>query len=175
MWSRGTDVQLYIGQADYKIAANADTNWNDPREMTDHLAFAARLQRVRARALQRRAGAGQQAGRHRHLRGRALRPPGAGADHDPPAGQAAAVPGGHVGHPRRGGGGHLRWRQPADGVGPFGKATSYAIYRFDGTRLPGACATSADATHLIGTVRARAATVLCGHHGASPASATPTW
>ena len=26
----GTDVQLYIGEADYKIDANADPNWLDP-------------------------------------------------------------------------------------------------------------------------------------------------
>ena len=30
----------------------------------------------------------------------------------------------------------LRWHQPADGLGPFGTATSYAVYRFDGTTVP---------------------------------------
>lgn len=37
--ARGKDVNLYIGQATYKIAANADTAWNDPREMVSHLEF----------------------------------------------------------------------------------------------------------------------------------------
>ncbi|MGC4855795.1 family 10 glycosylhydrolase [Micromonospora sp. DT4] len=63
-------------------------------------------------------------------------------------------PGGHQGRPGGGADGvRLTWRQPADGRGPLGTATSYAIYRFDGTTLPGQCAT-ADATGLVDTVRA---------------------
>src|SRR5690606_29935428 len=33
----------------------------------------------------------------------------------------------------------LRWHDTASGVGPFGKVTSYAIYRFEGKAFPGAC------------------------------------
>lgn len=47
----------------------------------------------------------------------------------------------------------LSWRQPADGMGPLGTAASYAIYRFDGHGLAGRC-DFADASHLVGTVRA---------------------
>ena len=40
-WSdqvRGTDVQLYIGQATYKVEISTqDPAWQDPREMTEHL------------------------------------------------------------------------------------------------------------------------------------------
>jgi hypothetical protein len=47
----------------------------------------------------------------------------------------------------------LNWRQPADGAGPLGSATSYAIYRFDGTGPVDRCGL-ADASHLVDTVRA---------------------
>jgi hypothetical protein len=40
----------------------------------------------------------------------------------------------------------LRWVQP------LGRATSYAVYRFDGLTLPGRCG-FADAAHLVGTTR----------------------
>jgi uncharacterized lipoprotein YddW (UPF0748 family) len=148
----GTDVQLYIGEADYKIAMNADTNWNDPREMTDHLAFAkdynvdghVHFSAVQVRA--NRLGATDiYAAEHysrpalvptmSHLPSKPmLFPVITSATRD----AAGAVT--------------LRWRQPADGIGPFGKATSYAVYRFDGTTVPSAC-DFADATHLLGTVR----------------------
>jgi uncharacterized lipoprotein YddW (UPF0748 family) len=154
-WSdvvEGTRVQLYIGEADYKIAANFDTNWNDPREMTDHLAFAKDYNvsgHVHFSAVQVRAnklGATDiYAAEHyskpalvptmTHLpRKPLLFPVVTGAQRD----ASGAVT--------------LRWRQSADGVGPFGKATSYAVYRVDGTRLPSAC-DLADATHLLGTTR----------------------
>jgi hypothetical protein len=51
----------------------------------------------------------------------------------------------------------LNWLQPADGAGPLGTATSYAIYRFDGTGLADRC-DFADAAHLVDTVRADADT-----------------
>ena len=38
--SRGTDVQLYIGQATYKVGISTqDPAWHDPQEMTRHLLF----------------------------------------------------------------------------------------------------------------------------------------
>jgi hypothetical protein len=45
----------------------------------------------------------------------------------------------------------LAWTPIASG-GPFATVTSYAVYRFDGTRAQPRCAFG-DAKHLIGTVR----------------------
>ncbi|MDG4824526.1 family 10 glycosylhydrolase [Asanoa sp. WMMD1127] len=149
----GTNVQLYIGEADYKIAANADTNWNDPREMTDHLAFAKGYNvsgHVHFSAVQVRAnklGATDiYAAEHyahpalvptmSHLPSKPLLFPVVTSASRDSAGVVT-----------------LRWKQPANGAGPFGKATSYAVYRFDGIRVPTAC-DRADATHLLDTVRA---------------------
>jgi uncharacterized lipoprotein YddW (UPF0748 family) len=148
----GTRVHLYIGEADYKIDANFDTNWLDPREMTDHLAFARDYEvdgHVHFSAVQVRANklgatdiyAAEHYSRPAlvprmpHLPSKPLLfPVVTGASRD----DTGAVT--------------LRWRQPADGVGPFGKATSFAVYRFDGTRIPRAC-DLADAENLLGTVR----------------------
>ena len=148
----GTDVQLYIGEADYKIAANADTNWNDPREMTDHLAFAQDYNvsgHVHFSAVQVRANklGATDIYAAEHYAHPALVPTMTHLPHKPllfPVVTSATRDGA--------GAVTLRWRQPADGIGPFGKATSYAVYRFDGTRIPSAC-DLADATHLIGTTR----------------------
>ncbi|GIF70467.1 lipoprotein [Asanoa ishikariensis] len=148
----GTDVQLYIGEADYKIAANADTNWNDPREMTDHLAFARDYNvsgHVHFSAVQVRANklGATDIYAAEHYAHPALVPT---MSHLPAKPLLFPV----VTSASRDGAGAvtLRWRQPANGIGPFGKATSYAVYRFDGTRIPNTC-DRADADHLIGTVR----------------------
>jgi hypothetical protein len=148
----GTDVQLYIGEADYKIAANADTNWNDPREMTDHLAFARDYNvagHVHFSAVQVRANklGATDIYAAEHYAHPALVPT---MTHLPAKPLLFPV----VTSASRDGAGAvtLRWRQPANGIGPFGKATSYAIYRFDGTRVPSVC-DRADARHLIDTVR----------------------
>ncbi|HTF12347.1 MAG TPA: family 10 glycosylhydrolase [Asanoa sp.] len=149
----GTNVQLYIGEADYKIAANADTNWNDPREMTDHLAFAEDYNvsgHVHFSAVQVRDNklGATDIYAAEHYAHSALVPTMTHLPHKPlmfPVVTSATRDGA--------GAVTLRWHQPLDGVGPFGKATSYAVYRFDGTRIPNAC-DLADATHLIGTARA---------------------
>ena len=107
---------------------------------------------ARQRALLRRAGAGRPARRRRHLRRRALLPSGAGADHGAPAGASRCCARHHPGRADHRGV-RLRWRQPADGKGPLGTATSYAIYRFDGPGRAAGC-DLADAAHLVGTVRA---------------------
>jgi uncharacterized lipoprotein YddW (UPF0748 family) len=154
-WSdvvEGTRVQLYIGEADYKIAANADTNWNDPREMTDHLTFARDHHvsgHVHFSAVQVRSNklGATDIYAAEHYAKPALVPAMTHLPHKPLLFPLVA------GAQRDGSGAvSLRWRQPADGVGPFGKATSYAVYRVDGTRLPSAC-DLADATHLLGTTR----------------------
>src|ERR1041384_3168901 len=120
-WSEvvaGTRVQLYIGQADYKIADPAQpAPWQDPAEMSRHLTFnrdypqvagnvhfsavQARANRLGAargclpagggeRALQRGPGPGQPARRDRRLRRRALLPARPDTDHAAPAGRAPA-------------------------------------------------------------------------------------
>ncbi|MEV4758962.1 family 10 glycosylhydrolase [Micromonospora sp. NPDC049559] len=156
-WSevvRGTDVQLYIGQADYKIGDPAQpAAWQDPDEMTRHLVFNRDYPEVAGNvhfsAVQVRANRLGATDRY------------AAAQYSRPA-LVPAMP--HLaarpllfpvvtGASRRTDGVRLTWRQPADGVGPFGRATSYAVYRFDGIRIPPACG-FADAAHLVATVRA---------------------
>ncbi|MFG1881448.1 glycoside hydrolase family 10 protein [Micromonospora sp. NPDC049102] len=151
---RGTRVQLYIGQADYKSGDPAyGPYWQNPRELSDHLTLHRSYPEVQGNvhfsAVQVRAnrlGATDiYAAEHYsrlalvpampHLPAKPLLPP-----------VVTRVT-------READGVRLTWRQPADGRGPLGTATSYAIYRFDGTTLPGRCATS-DATHLVDTVRA---------------------
>ena len=152
---RGTDVQLYIGQADYKSGDPAHgPYWQDPREMSDHLTLNRSYPEVPGNvhfsAVQVRAnrlGATDIYAAEHYSR------PGAGADHAPPAGQAAALPGGHQGDPagRRG---------PAapGGSRPTASARSAPPPRTRSTgstapQLPGRCGI-ADAAHLVDTVRA---------------------
>ncbi|MFF3851834.1 family 10 glycosylhydrolase [Micromonospora sp. NPDC002575] len=151
---RGTRVQLYIGQADYKSGDPAyGTYWQNPRELSDHLtlnrAYPEVLGNVHFSAVQVRAnrlGATDlYAAEHYSLP--ALTP---AMPHLPAKPLLAPVV---TGAQRQADGVRLSWRQPADGVGPLGRATSYAIYRFDGTGPAGACG-FADASHLVGTVRA---------------------
>ncbi|MCX4469863.1 hypothetical protein C5N14_01475 [Micromonospora sp. MW-13] len=151
---RGTRVQLYIGQADYKSGDPAyGSYWMNPRELTDHLtlnrSYPEVLGNVHFSAVQvkaNRLGATDTyAAEHysrpalvpamRHLPAKPLLPPVL------------------TGAARTDDGVRLSWRQPADGKGPLGTAASYAIYRFDGTGLVGKCG-FADASHLVGTVRA---------------------
>ncbi|MEV4533085.1 family 10 glycosylhydrolase [Asanoa sp. NPDC049518] len=148
----GTKVHLYIGEADYKIAANADTNWNDPREMTDHLAFAKDYNvsgHVHFSAVQVRANklGATDIYAAEHYSRPALVPT---MSHLPAQPLLFPV----VTSARRDSAGAvtLQWRQPANGVGPFGEATGYAVYRFNGIRVPTGC-DRADADHLLGTVR----------------------
>ncbi|MEV6814838.1 family 10 glycosylhydrolase [Micromonospora sp. NPDC051296] len=151
---RGTRVQLYIGQADYKSGDPAyGSYWMNPRELSDHLtlnrSYPEVLGNVHFSAVQVRANrlgaTDSYAAEHYsrpalvpampHLPAKRLLPPVV---------TAAERNGEEV---------RLGWRQPAGGVGPFGTATSYAIYRLDGTRASTGCAL-ADATHLVGSVRA---------------------
>ncbi|WP_405116094.1 family 10 glycosylhydrolase [Micromonospora sp. NBC_01405] len=151
---RGTRVQLYIGQADYKSGDPAyGSFWMNPRELSDHLTLNrsypevlgnSHFSAVQVRA--NRLGATDiYAAEHYsrpalvpampHLAAKPLLPPVV------------------TGAQRQDDGVRLSWRQLADGVGPLGKAASYAIYRFDGNGLVGKCG-FADASHLVGTVRA---------------------
>ncbi|MFC0503645.1 glycoside hydrolase family 10 protein [Micromonospora costi] len=151
---RGTKVQLYIGQADYKSGDPAyGTFWMNPRELSDHLTLNRSYPEVQGNvhfsAVQVRANrlGATDIYAAEHYSRPALIPTMSHLPSKPllmPVVTRSA---------RDDDGVRLSWRQPADGVGPFGTATSYAIYRFDGVTLAGAC-DLADAAHLVDTVRA---------------------
>ncbi len=146
-----TRVQLYIGQADYKIGTTGA--WLDPAEMTRHLTFNRDhpqvLGNVHFSAKDVRAdrigGVSRYVADHytrpalvprmAHLPSRPLLSPLiTGATRD--AGTGAVT---------------LTWQPPIQGP-PSDTATSYAIYRFDGPTLPDPCRFS-DATNLLTTQR----------------------
>lgn len=150
----GTDVQLYIGQADYKIAtAGQPAAWFDPNEMSKHLYFNRDYPQVAGNvhfsAVQVRANriGATDIYTSEHYSRPALVP---AMPHLPA--QPLLMP--VVTNAERSTDGvRLSWQQPADGMGPLGAATSYAIYRFDGAGLAQSC-DFADAAHLVDTVRA---------------------
>ncbi|MFC6015149.1 glycoside hydrolase family 10 protein [Plantactinospora solaniradicis] len=156
-WSEvvaGTRVQLYVGQADYKIADPAQpAPWQDPTEMSRHLTFNRDYPQVAGNvhfsAVQVRANrlGATDVYAAAHYSRPALIPT---MSHLPAKPLMFPV---LTGAARQDDGVRLRWWQPANGLGPFGTATSYAIYRFDGLSLAGTCG-FADAGHLVGTVRA---------------------
>jgi uncharacterized lipoprotein YddW (UPF0748 family) len=151
----GTHVQLYIGQADYKIGLTGQpAAWFDPTEMSKHLTF----------------NEGYQVSGNVHFSAKDVKANRLGATdiyasehYSRPAlvPTMAQLPAKQLLFPlitqaRRdasSGATTLHWRSLLDGVGPLGSAASYAIYRFDGITLPDACG-FADATHLLATVRA---------------------
>ena len=141
----GTRVQLYIGQADYRVGSTGP--WLDPAELDRHLAFnqgypgvAGNVhfcgRRIAATTTSlyatRRYSRPALVPTTPHLPSRPLLQPFARAH-------------------REAGGVALDIRTVLDRW-PFGRTTSYAIYRFDGLTGPGGCGL-ADAAHLIGTVR----------------------
>ncbi|MFC8847768.1 MULTISPECIES: glycoside hydrolase family 10 protein [unclassified Micromonospora] len=151
---RGTRVQLYIGQADYKSGDPAyGAYWQNPQELSDHLtlnrAYPEVLGNVHFSAVQVRTN--RLGATDRYAAEHYSRPALVPAMPQLPA--KPLLPPVVTGAQRQADGVRLSWRQPADGVGPFGRATSYAIYRFDGTAPAGGCG-FADASHLVGTVRA---------------------
>jgi uncharacterized lipoprotein YddW (UPF0748 family) len=141
----GTDVQLYIGQADYKVAAAGQPPaWFDPGELSAHLTLNRQYPQVQGdvhfSAVQVRADRlGAETLLTAQHRTRPAFPPAWG-----PA--------------RRGAGGvDLRW---------LGTGVSYGVYRFDGATWPHGC-DLADAAHLVATVRGTAytdATAEAGRH-----------
>ena len=168
----GTDVHLYIGQANYKVNTQpAYPQWQDPAEISKHLTFNQNYPGVRGDV---------------HFRAKIVMSDPIGsttrfvADHYskpalvPTMPQLPAKPllfPVVTGTQRDASGAvTLRWRNTASGW-PFGSVTSYAVYRFDGLALPTtalgrsaapdaptqsgrlACG-FADATHLVATQRA---------------------
>ncbi|NUT34064.1 MAG: family 10 glycosylhydrolase [Hamadaea sp.] len=151
---KGTECQLYIGQADYKIAtAGQPAAWFDPTEMGKHIALNRNIPEVDGSI---------------HFSANHLRSDRIGATTHyvstyyskpalvPALSRLAPQPmlppvithiGGETGGVR------IAWNHPGDSSVPLGEATSFAVYRFDGRDpLPDVCGI-ADASHLIGTVR----------------------
>ncbi|MFI7487074.1 glycoside hydrolase family 10 protein [Micromonospora echinaurantiaca] len=156
---KGTRVQLYIGQADYKSGDPVyGSFWMNPQELSNHLTLNRShpevLGNVHFSAVQVRANrlGATDIYAAEHYSRPALIPT---MSHLPAKPLLMPVV---TGSAREDAGVRLRWRQPADGMGPLGTATSYAIYRFDGLDLAGKCDV-ADAAHLVDTVRATPGTV----------------
>jgi uncharacterized lipoprotein YddW (UPF0748 family) len=151
----GTRVQLYIGQADYKIADPAQgAPWHDPTEMSRHLSFNRDHNvsgNVHFSAVQVRANkiGATEIYAAEHYSRPALVPAMPHLPADPLLFPVIT----RASRDRGSGAVTLAWRDLASSAGPFGTASSYAIYRFDGLALPGSCG-FADAAHLIATPRA---------------------
>lgn len=146
----GTSVQLYVGEATYKVGlAGQPVQWQDPGELSRHLDLDATLPGVTGNV---------------YFSAKDVR--------RDPLGSVSRVVAEHYAHPaitpamphldptvpsaplltaatRTPDGVTLRWRSArhAEAV------TSYAVYRFPAGRRPGSC-DRADATHLLATVRA---------------------
>jgi uncharacterized lipoprotein YddW (UPF0748 family) len=159
-WSQqvaGTSVQLYIGQATYKVAAAGQpAPWQDPAEMSRHLLFNRSYPQVSGdiyfSAVQVRAN------RLGHMD--VLQ-----ADHYSRPALVPALPrlSGRGPHAPvivnacsdSSGGVRLTWADPQASAR---RSTSFAIYRFDGRVRPDAC-DFVDATHLLTTVRGNGRTL----------------
>ncbi|NUR73972.1 MAG: family 10 glycosylhydrolase [Hamadaea sp.] len=150
----GTQCQLYIGQADYKIsAAGQPAAWFDPAEMGKHIALNRSLPEVDGSI---------------HFSAKDVKANRLGATDLyaaayysrpslPPALERVAakpmIPP-VITHLRREAGGvRLQWLAPGNEGRPFDDPTSFAIYRYEGRDpLPEPC-DLADAALLVGTVR----------------------
>lgn len=150
---RGTKVQLYIGQADYKSGEPAyGSYWMNPHELSDHLtlnrSYPEVLGNVHFSAVQVRANrlGATDIYATEHYSRPALVPTMAQLPAKPLLFPVV------TGAEREADGVRLSWRQPANGTGPLGTATSYAIYRFDGIGPHVRC-DFADAAHLVAAVR----------------------
>ena len=150
----GTQCQLYIGQADYKISlAGQPAAWFDPNEMGKHIALNRSLPEVdgsihfSAKDVKaNRLGATDLVLAQYYSRPSLV----------PALERVAARPMlppviTHLGSET--GGVRVSWLAPAESAEPLGEPTSFAVYRFDGRDpLPDNC-DLADAGQLIGTVR----------------------
>lgn len=154
----GTDVHLYLGQANHKVNNQpAYHEWQDPAEISRHLTFNRDYPYVVGDV---------------HFRAKIVRADPIGsttrfvADHySKPAliPTMPRLPAKPLIFPIVTAASHdatgavtLRWRG-VGGLWPFGEAASYAVYRFDGLSLPDQCG-FADATSLLATVRGTSGT-----------------
>ncbi|QWZ10468.1 family 10 glycosylhydrolase [Nocardioides panacis] len=140
---RGTDVQLYVGQATYKVGTSTqDPAWSDPAEMTRHLAFDRTVPEVdgdvyfSAKDVRADRLGHMDRVRADHYRHPAIVPVTAGVPGRAPR------PVTHLTARRTSAGVAVTWR---------GTGSSYAVYRVAGRA--DRC-TTADATHLVATVHA---------------------
>ncbi len=140
---RGTDVQLYVGQATYKVGTSTQApQWMDPEEMSRHLRFNRDIPEVdgdvyfSAKDVRANRLGHMDLLQAEHYAHPALLPVTEG------------VPGRAPQPVRR-----LRAERVPEGVSLSwdGTGTSYAVYRVEGNRVV-ACDT-ADATHLVAVVR----------------------
>ncbi len=142
----GTRVNLYIGHANHKVANPAQpAAWQDPNEMSRQLTFNQDYPAVKGDIYF--SAAQVRANRLDHMTivkadhyGQPALPPTPGrlASRGPDAPRVADAS-------RTPAGVRVRWVS--------NRATAYAVYRLDGRAQPGRC-DLADATHLVGTVRA---------------------
>lgn len=147
----GTDVNLYIGHANHKVAAAGQpAPWQEPVEMSRQLTFNRSHPEVKGDTFF--SAAQVRANRLDHMTivkndhyQRAAVPPTAGrlVARGPSAPLVADAS-------RTADGVRVRWVSNA--------ATSYAVYRVDGHQVVGRCDVS-DARHLLGTVRKKAGTL----------------
>jgi uncharacterized lipoprotein YddW (UPF0748 family) len=157
-WSEvvtGTDVQLYIGQADYKIGTSGA--WLDPAEMSKHFVFNRDYPQVQGNVhfsakdvRADRLGAVSQYAREHYSRP-ALPPT------MPQLGRRPMFFPAITGAKRTADGVALSWTPLLSGTGPYGKVTSYAVYRFDGAARPHACDFNSG-RNLLTTVRGKSFT-----------------
>ena len=145
---RGTDVQLYVGQAAYKVGTSTqDPAWSDPREMSKHLAFNSRRPSVRgdlyfsAKDVRADRLGFMDRVQRRYYAHPALVPQTAGV----PGRAPSRVTG--LRAVRVAGGVRLTW---------LGHGSSYAVYRFPKPQI--SRCDLADADHLVATVHAVAGT-----------------
>jgi uncharacterized lipoprotein YddW (UPF0748 family) len=136
---RGTDVQLYVGQAAYR--AGTDTSWQRPAELSDHLTYNRQHPEVRGDVFfSAKDVKADRIGSFSTL---------AAAHYTRPAlapefGTAQAPPAPSITSATRGSGGvTVAWQ---------GTGTSYAVYRVDGSPAADPCQ-FADARNLVGTAR----------------------
>ena len=146
----GTSVHLYVGQANYKVAAAGQpAAWFDPAEISKHLTFNRDYPGVRGDVFFRAkiVQTDPIGSTSRFVAEQYSRPALV-----PTAPQIPAKPllfPVVTGSSRGADGVTLSWRPSADDAGPFGTVTSYAVYRFDGLAAPALC----DASHLLATTR----------------------
>ncbi|HSE07629.1 MAG TPA: family 10 glycosylhydrolase [Nocardioidaceae bacterium] len=167
-WSEqveGTDVQLYIGQATYKVGTSTQSpEWAEPEEMSRHLTFNRDYAAVQGDIYF--SAKDVRANRLNHMD--LLQ-----AEHYSRPALVPVTEGvpGHAPQPVR----QLRAERTAAGVELTwrGPGTSYAVYRLDGRPRAGRC-DLADAEHLIATVRRDGGSVQRYTDDAAP-SESPTY
>jgi len=149
----GTDTQLYVGQADYKISlAGQPAAWFDPHEMGKHIALNRDLGIDGSIHFSAKDVKANRLGATDLVKAQFYsRPSIIPALVRVPAQPMLPPVITNLAHGADGV--RLTWLVPADGAGPFADAVSFAVYRVDGWHpRPDECELS-DAAQLIGTVR----------------------